>query len=208
MGKQIIFAHPEVLAAMYRDGATLQEIGEEFGVTRERIRQLLAKVGVAAVDGGAAVRAMKVFAAQADLMMKKRASRRERLEAEFGCDHETILRLGGGVTPYVAHRNRNGSPAARFVEQRNNSKKRGIEWRMTLWQWWMVWDESGKWPLRGRTRNAYVMARLGDTGPYSVENVYITTLADNGRDYYAVAENKAEWRKCLDAATRPLRRVA
>lgn len=34
------------IEALYRSGRTLQEIGEEYGVTRERIRQLLRKMGV------------------------------------------------------------------------------------------------------------------------------------------------------------------
>lgn len=35
-----------IIAKMYRQGATLQEIGVKFGVTRERIRQILRKNGV------------------------------------------------------------------------------------------------------------------------------------------------------------------
>lgn len=36
----------ERMGALYRSGNTLQEIGDEFGVTRERVRQILRKSGV------------------------------------------------------------------------------------------------------------------------------------------------------------------
>jgi hypothetical protein len=35
----------EAMAALYRDGATLEEIGEASGVTRERVRQLIGATG-------------------------------------------------------------------------------------------------------------------------------------------------------------------
>jgi hypothetical protein len=33
------------MAALYRNGATLQQIGDRYGVTRERVRQILALNG-------------------------------------------------------------------------------------------------------------------------------------------------------------------
>lgn len=38
---------------------------------------------------------------------------------------------------------------------------------------------------RGLGRERYCMARFGDVGPYSTGNVYITSCADNVRDYQA-----------------------
>lgn len=35
-----------VMAQLYRDGKTLQDVADVFGLTRERVRQILARVGV------------------------------------------------------------------------------------------------------------------------------------------------------------------
>lgn len=34
------------MAALYAEGKTLQNIGDQFGITRERVRQILARLGV------------------------------------------------------------------------------------------------------------------------------------------------------------------
>jgi len=33
--------------ALYRQGATLEEVGEQYGITRERVRQLFKEAGLA-----------------------------------------------------------------------------------------------------------------------------------------------------------------
>jgi hypothetical protein len=43
----------ERIVALYRTGATLQEIGDRYGVSREAIRLVLARYGVTRRDGGA-----------------------------------------------------------------------------------------------------------------------------------------------------------
>lgn len=50
------------IVALYQSGKTLQEIGDTFGVTRERIRQILRVNSVPAIEGGATVRREKVRA--------------------------------------------------------------------------------------------------------------------------------------------------
>ncbi len=70
--------------------------------------------------------------------------------------------------------------AKRFQDHRSRAVERGIAFEFTFMQWWRVWKESGRWDERGRKRaDSYVMARPGDKGPYSVGNVYITTLSQN-----------------------------
>jgi len=46
-----------VMKEMYcTQGKTLDEVGSEFGVTRERIRQLLVKEGISGIDGGRTIK--------------------------------------------------------------------------------------------------------------------------------------------------------
>lgn len=66
-----------------------------------------------------------------------------------------------------------------FKTQRGSAKYRGIIWDLSFEQWTQIWIDSGKYHLRGCKRGLYVMSRLGDTGPYSVDNVEIKTHADN-----------------------------
>jgi hypothetical protein len=68
----------------------------------------------------------------------------------------------------------------KFWDQRQNARYRGIQWELTYDQWITIWLGSGQWHNRGiKSRDAYVMSRLGDQGPYSVDNVEIKTNYDN-----------------------------
>jgi hypothetical protein len=62
---------------------------------------------------------------------------------------------------------------------RNDAKKRGIRFELTFDQWLKIWQDSGHLGQRGKNRNQYCMARFGDQGPYSVDNVEIKTMHDN-----------------------------
>ena len=58
-----------------------------------------------------------------------------------------------------------------------------MEWDITFPEWLEVWESSGKLEARGRGNDLYVMARMGDVGPYSPSNVYIATGFENRQDY-------------------------
>jgi hypothetical protein len=92
------------------------------------------------------------------------------------------------------------SPAGRFRNQKNNSRHRGIVWAITFPQWMAAWLESGHWGDRGRHAEGYVMARKGDTGPYTIGNIYITTLAQNVVDYQATLKRRGV--ECVDGYRR------
>lgn len=147
-------ARAEEMAVLYRSGLTLQEIGEAYGITRERVRQLISfECGVTAEDGGRAVK-----------VARQRAERRRRREARC------IERRGCSLAQYATI-----PPQAReaFLKQRLNARHRGIGWELTVWQWWTIWQQSGHWNERGRGTGCYVMCRHGDHGPYKVGNVFI-----------------------------------
>lgn len=65
-----------------------------------------------------------------------------------------------------------------FTHQKDHARRRGIGWELSLWEWWMIWQESGRWHERGRGEG-YVMCRKGDLGPYAVGNIYIATGIQN-----------------------------
>lgn len=173
----------EVMAALYRTGKTLQEIGTAYGISRERVRQLMTKhLGVTQQDGGQHKRAEQKRAAA--------AHRREvKAMLKHGCtvaEWRDLIRIGDEMV--AAGRGRYQTPLYAFRAQRNNAARRGIGWELTAWQWWTIWQQSGHWEHRGRGQG-YVMCRNGDTGPYAVGNVFIATAAENsseGQRYHRI----------------------
>ncbi len=155
----------EEMARLYAEGWVLEEIGLWFGITRERVRQILRAQGVTRQHGGQAI----LRAQQAE---QRRQHQNDRCLIRFGHDYAT----------HEAVRCSSGRPMVRFNEQRRNAAQRGIEWQLTFAEWWSVWEASGHWNERGRGQDRYVMSRRGDVGPYSLDNVYIQLSTDNNSD--------------------------
>lgn len=145
-------------------GQTLQEIGDHFGITSERARQVIEKrSGLRGKDGGATVRAAH----------KRRIASSKRLEryiAKYGMPLEQFR-----LVPAALRR--------AFTMQRRSAGWRGIAWRLNLREWLKVWEDSGVVHLRGRGRDNYCMARIDDEGPYAPDNVKVITIAENRREY-------------------------
>lgn len=181
---QIKFAPPRkpagerehTMRVLYLEGYTLQQIGDQYGLTRERVRQLLTKhFSITAVDGGAAETGRR----NAE---ERRADLEARCLAKKGCawaEYKSLVKLGRQMM--AAGSNRERTPIGAFNCQRQNAKARGIGWELTLWQWWQIWNLSGKWDQRGRGQG-YVMCRRGDVGPYAVGNVFIAPARENSSD--------------------------
>lgn len=160
-------ARAQEMRQRYEDGETLEQIGQRYNLTRERVRQIMTKwFGTTSRDGGAAERARRT---RRELHKKRDA----RCHRKWGCSYRQYQQI-------LKHP---GQPTYAFARQRINAGKRSIPWELNLLQWWKIWEQSGKWSGRGRGRG-YCMCRLNDTGPYSVDNVYIATGAENMQDYW------------------------
>lgn len=168
------------MVRLFVSGSTLQEIGDKFGLTRERVRQIITKhKGVARNSGGAATRAKLREA-------KSRANLDAKTLAKKGCtyaQYRALVAMGVGI-------DREKGPIGAFCRQRQNAIGRGIKWELRLWDWWQIWQQSGKWADRGRGAG-YCMARINDSGPYAANNVYITTNGQNIRAYQERKQGKS-----------------
>lgn len=158
----------------YLSGETLQQIGDAYGVSRERVRQVLSRqYGITARDGGYSI-------IRAEKKQKRRAAQDAKCQAKYGCSYRNYL----SVVREERRMMREGAgadqlPRRAFGRQRTNAKARGISWELTFWEWWVIWQESGKWSRRGKRADGFCMCRKGDVGPYSKDNVYIATIAEN-----------------------------
>ena len=160
------------ICRLFQCGKTLQEVGDIFGITRERARQILAQQGLAAPDGGQHLRSKSrkaVRAALKDMWAQEK----------HGCTYQQYRSLVDADRDKPAYRR----PTLAYSLQKRNARTRGISWEMKLWDWWMVWQESGKWSERGRG-TGYVMAREKDAGSYHKDNVSIITANQNIKDSY------------------------
>lgn len=160
----------KLMVDAYLDGCTLEDIGKEHGVSRERVRQILKKHGLTGKDGGVRVKSAR-----------NAAKRKERIDARYmaswGCSREYWETLRAMHEDYWQ------TPVGKYYNQMRNAMNRGIEWAITLKEWWETWESSGVYEQRGINKGQYVMARFNDVGPYAVGNVYITTTEENLKEY-------------------------
>ena len=166
-------ARAEDMRVMFTAGLTLQAIGDKYSLSRERVRQILKNQ--CSLNGALGGRALITF------IRSERPVPPSKLDARclvtMGCSRVNYQELTGSKYATV------DLHAARFITQKNNAKKRGIAWAMTFPEWWAIWQASGHYQdLKGI--GSYCMARIHDTGGYSVGNVYICTFAQNSHDQY------------------------
>lgn len=154
------------MVALFRSGMTYEQIGQQYGCSRQYIQQCLSKLGIAQADGGASKRA---------------AEKRARFEARRNA--KSLAKWGCNWDQYVVLRQMR-KPTRAYAMQRRNAISREIGWELSLWQWWSIWQQSGKWHLRGRG-NGYMMCRTNDVGPYAVGNVFIANGCENSAREHA-----------------------
>ncbi|WP_401733500.1 sigma factor-like helix-turn-helix DNA-binding protein [Stenotrophomonas muris] len=115
----------EAMTAMYKGGKTLQQIGDLFGITRERVRQLMRKSGLTRHDGGIHVTAA---AKRAEASVRRAASREEAAKRVYGVTYAEAIALNEGRRLGSA-----GCLAQKFREKKHNVvSKTGCEWSLSL----------------------------------------------------------------------------
>jgi len=168
-------ARVEAMVTQFRSGQTLQEIGDQYQLTRERVRQILASAGITREEGGASIkRQLKSSARERANKARRDAS----AIAIYGCTHDELMRCNEH-RPLCAK----GAASRMYSYQRKNAFGRGIPFKISFPDWLRVWQESGKFNMRGCGHNKYVMSRFGDKGAYEVGNVFIQDADQNNREY-------------------------
>lgn len=166
------------IAAAYLAGDTRKIIAARYGVTPTRIGQVLRRQGLTKHDSPRVPWQIRRAA-------EKAANIERRVRRVYGVCVSDLVAING----FMPKTNNKGKVAGAYFQHRSHAARRGIGWEFTLATWWAVWKESGRWEQRGRGRG-YCMARYGDIGPYSPNNVYICTGAQNVSDSYLVKPAK------------------
>lgn len=186
------------MAFLYKQGKTLQEIGEAYGISRERVRQLIKPLGLSGSNSG---RSLKSASERTDRKATLNSNRDRRTKLTYGCDYLTAIDSNEGK-PLSDKK----SAAYLYLIQRKNAiYHRDIGWEITFPEWIMIWKESGRWAERGKAKGKYCMGRIKDSGPYHPLNVYICPFEQNGADYQN--ELKVSGIRCADGFKRLPERI-
>ena len=160
----------EFIRLFTKEAKTLSDIGLIYNISRERVRQVLKKLGVDQEIGG---RGLKKYLNHKDDIKPYR--REQQCMNWYGCSIEIRNSFGDC--------NVKGTLAYTYKTQKNNSlNHRKIPFELTLPEWYEIWKESGHFHERGIGSGKYVMARIADMGSYTKDNVKIITHNENSRE--------------------------
>lgn len=160
------------MRSFWDNGETLQQIGDRYNLSRERVRQLFMKAY------GETPISPRYIATAYKKGKNKHQYREKRALNYYGTSYDVVHSLGD---PY-----QKGSIPHAFKSQKNNAKKRGIAWNLSLVEWADIWKRSGHLSERGLGKGRYVMSRIADQGGYSVDNVVIKTHSENSAESRAM----------------------
>lgn len=162
----------------YREGQTLEQIGISFGVSRERVRQILRKhLRVMPEEGGIALRSRR-----------RKEAERERLNSNvlqrWGIsrdEYQELVRKYGPSRSGGKRSNDGRNPFRAFERLRQNARANRVEWRLSFPEYWALWKDH--WDQKKRGAQGMWLVRRDAAGPYSVENCHIV----NGREASSAA---------------------
>lgn len=157
----------DAMAEMYAAGKTLAEIGFEYGVSRERVRQIIGKVGMSYANGRG-IHFAKLHAERAALLD-------ERYMARSGCTREQWLQIPKKIRTQCW-------------------RKRGQvihiygpdAWAMTRWEYYLEVKRAGVNVKRG----GLGMTRIDPTCPFAPGNVKFTRVGSHWREKRLAAKVK------------------
>lgn len=163
----------------FKSGLTYQQIGDMYGISRQRIQQILSKHRITYKDGGFH---LLVIARSRERKKLKEAylikSRTDRIFRNFKCSPDEYYAIMGTKR----YKTNPGGPAQAYYQQCRSAGLRGIKFELTFPQWFKIWKDSGHLEDRGKAK--YVMTRFGDKGPYALGNVAIKTSSENIKEGY------------------------
>lgn len=160
------------IAELFKLGYTYPLLATRFGISESTIYLVIKKAGVSRHDGGQSLIAR----------LRREAIKEDKFFNKYGV---SVVRIGA-LEDALSARNK-------FKQQKGQARYRGISWELSFADWWEIWEQSGAWRQRGRVHGeSKMMARLGDVGPYSKENVRIVSMVENVKESWATSPNRMD----------------
>lgn len=158
-------ASPETekdICSAFVAGKTTTELSVMYEMTTGGIHRILKKNGLSRADGGKS----KVVAER----KAKASATASPLQDRHGCSDEQWDQLRAMDEDYKK------TPLAAFNTFKNNFQNlyKDIPFSMTLWEWWTLWDESGRWAQHTRNpEGLWVMAQKDKSLPLTKDNARV-----------------------------------
>lgn len=161
----------------FRQGESLERVGQRFGVTRERVRQILQERGVTRDQGGEALQALRREAERKKARQQRQQARHQLLSdwcrEALGCTIEEAVRINGGkpVTNRLSSKAK-GNAYNKYLGIRNQAHRKNPEKPyLSLSDWYQAWVRSGHWK-NGPTQG-WCLIRVDPEGPWALNNVQV-----------------------------------
>ncbi|MBU2791838.1 hypothetical protein HAQ01_00070 [Acidithiobacillus thiooxidans] len=161
---------------LYRQGETLAQVGDKFGLTRERVRQILKERGVSKDQGGEALQAARRKEQKERTRQQRRQARQEYL-AEWclqalGCTIDEAVRINGGK-PITRQRScrPNGSAYDKYLGIRNQVLLKNRTAYLSLPDWHQAWVRSGHW--EDGPGHGWCLIKIDPQKPWELNNVHV-----------------------------------
>jgi hypothetical protein len=156
----------EVIRTMFTEQCkTTSEIAAHFEVSSQCIHRYIKLMGLTRRDGGKAGQ-MKVRAIEAseEVIVKKQGCTQSQWDRLRAMDEDYKL------TPLFAYNT--------FKNNFQNSQPE-VEFNLPLWDWWELWEESGKWGLHKRNpQGMYIIACTDKSKPLTKTNATVRPFAE------------------------------
>lgn len=148
---------------------TLEDLGQEEGVTRERVRQLLWKAGITSNQSY-----RRSVSGSVRKETERRLKREKHCQAIYGCSWEEVKRLTGREV----FTNLRSHPLVKaYFHHRGVAKRNIIPWEIALPEYAEILS-----PILDRFglgRKQLVLRRKDPLGPFSKGNLEVMTLAES-----------------------------
>lgn len=157
----------------YKEGQTLSMIGAAFGVSRERVRQILRRRAVRPDAGGSKLFRTSKSARTEALALQKQENR---ALADYGCTWQEYREVAG-INNFVGHNQTKNKLLRAYWQHKHNARRTGIPWGLSLPAYAKIVEPHLGPGWRGRL----VLSRKDKSKGFSPENTEVITLSESSR---------------------------